>query len=89
MTGTFRIATIAALSLVGALQFPRACDAVTSNGGVLYLRAQYKLVTGDVDSAQRLMQRAMEAERHAASANPASDTTKACTRAPYIDFATL
>jgi hypothetical protein len=89
MTGIFRIAIIAAVTLVATLEIPHACNAVTSSGGVLYLRAQYKLITGDAESARRLMEKALEAERHAASPALVSQPANACTHAGDVNFAAL
>ena len=82
MTGTIRIAIIAALSLIASLELPRTVDALASNGGVLYLRAQYKLLTGDTGSALRLMRQAVEASRRNGSSTAPSPAhpTNACTR---------
>jgi hypothetical protein len=90
MTGISRIALIAVLSLLATLQLPRACDRVASNGGVLYLRAQYKLAKGEPDAARRLMQRAVEAEHHSLPPAPAGDSASPCATVMYAaPFAAL
>lgn len=53
-----QIAVLAGMIVAGGMFFRDGMPRLANDAGVLYLRAEYKLATGDTGSAMRLMQRA-------------------------------
>ncbi len=70
MSGNKQIALVAGLIVMAGMALQAGIPRLANDTGLLYLRAQYKLATGDTGSALQLMQRAA-----AASSQPEAPKT--------------
>ncbi len=82
MSSKLQVAALTGLIVGGAALLQNSLPHLASSAGLRYLRAEYKLVTGDTAGALRLMQPAAQPPLVSASSVPTtdSDTAPACSR---------
>ncbi len=78
MTGKIQIALLTVVMLLGGSGFHRAIGSLSQNSHFLYALAQYKMVTGDTESAVKLFRQATEASSKPAPAPSAQPSHSSC-----------
>ncbi len=84
MSSKLQVAVVIGVIVGGAVLLQNSVPCLANSAGMLYLRAEYKLVKGDTAGAMRLMQQASVASPSQPSAQPvqktSSETAQSCSR---------